>query len=190
MTGKTKVWPVKSTISPDIVRWPAIISSPGFPNWTVKRKIQNQIFRRWNPVSDIAFDCKSEIRILKSKSRFPNRIHPLTFPLFWDTCSWFTLYHVLLAIRAFLDLSKNAWSIERRSMTSHHHGGAISGWQQNQWRRRQEENGKKVKVFYCQNDMKFAHASHLILYISLALLHSCDMKLPNFHFMESVNTTL
>ena len=29
MTGKTKVWPVKSPISPDIVRWPAVISSPG-----------------------------------------------------------------------------------------------------------------------------------------------------------------
>ena len=28
MTGKTKVWPVKSTISPDIVRWPAVISRP------------------------------------------------------------------------------------------------------------------------------------------------------------------
>ena len=28
MTGKTKVWPVKSRISPDIVRWPAVISSP------------------------------------------------------------------------------------------------------------------------------------------------------------------
>ena len=28
MTGKTKFWPVKSTISPDIVRWPAVISSP------------------------------------------------------------------------------------------------------------------------------------------------------------------
>jgi len=30
MTGNTKVWPVKSTISPDIVRWPAVISSPGY----------------------------------------------------------------------------------------------------------------------------------------------------------------
>ena len=28
MTGKPKIWPVKSTISPDIVRWPAVISSP------------------------------------------------------------------------------------------------------------------------------------------------------------------
>ena len=28
MTGKTKVWPVNSTISKDIVRWPAVISSP------------------------------------------------------------------------------------------------------------------------------------------------------------------
>ena len=28
MTGKTGVWPVKSTIRPDIVRWPAVICSP------------------------------------------------------------------------------------------------------------------------------------------------------------------
>ena len=28
MTGKTKGWPVNSPISPDIVRWPAVISSP------------------------------------------------------------------------------------------------------------------------------------------------------------------
>ena len=30
MTGKTKGWPVNSQISSDIVRWPAVISSPGF----------------------------------------------------------------------------------------------------------------------------------------------------------------
>ena len=30
----------------------------------------------WNPFSDFAFDCKSETRIIKSKSRFPNRTHP------------------------------------------------------------------------------------------------------------------
>ena len=28
MTGKTKAWPVNSQISSDIVRWPAVISSP------------------------------------------------------------------------------------------------------------------------------------------------------------------
>ena len=28
MTGKTGVWPVKSAIRPDIVRWPAVICSP------------------------------------------------------------------------------------------------------------------------------------------------------------------
>ena len=28
MTGKTKSWLVNSPISPDIVRWPAVISSP------------------------------------------------------------------------------------------------------------------------------------------------------------------
>ena len=41
-----------------------------------KKEIQKQISQRWNPFSDFAFDCKSEIRILKSKSRFPNRTHP------------------------------------------------------------------------------------------------------------------
>ena len=30
MTGKTGVWPVKSAIRPDIVRWPAVICSPGY----------------------------------------------------------------------------------------------------------------------------------------------------------------
>ena len=30
-----------------------------------------------NPFLDFAFDFKSEIRILKSESRFPNRMHPL-----------------------------------------------------------------------------------------------------------------
>ena len=48
----------------------------GFANRTVKMKIQKQISQRWNPFSDFAFDCKFEIRILKSKSRFPNRTHP------------------------------------------------------------------------------------------------------------------
>ena len=48
----------------------------GFPNRTVKMKIQKQISQRWNPFSDFAFDCKSKIRILKSKSRFPNRTQP------------------------------------------------------------------------------------------------------------------
>ena len=45
-------------------------------------QIQNQISQNWNSFSDFAFDCKSQIRILKSKSRFPNRTHPqLTEPL-------------------------------------------------------------------------------------------------------------
>ena len=41
-----------------------------------KKEIQKQIFQHWNPLWDFAFDCKSEIRILKSKSRFPNPTHP------------------------------------------------------------------------------------------------------------------
>ena len=31
MTGETRVWPVKPTIRPDIVRWPAVILSPASP---------------------------------------------------------------------------------------------------------------------------------------------------------------
>ena len=41
-----------------------------------KKEIQKQIFQHWNPLLDFAFDCKSEMRILKSKSRFPNWTHP------------------------------------------------------------------------------------------------------------------
>ena len=48
-------------------------------NRTVKRKIQKQIFQHWNPFSDFTFDCKSEIQILKSKSRFPNPTHPYSY---------------------------------------------------------------------------------------------------------------
>ena len=39
-------------------------------------KIHKQISQRWNPFSDFVFDCKSEIRILNSRSWFPNRTHP------------------------------------------------------------------------------------------------------------------
>jgi len=38
-----------------------------------KKEIQKLISQRWNPALDFAFDCKSEIRVLKSKSGFPNR---------------------------------------------------------------------------------------------------------------------
>ena len=34
MTGKTRVWPVKSTIRPDIVHWPAVILSPGLEGYS------------------------------------------------------------------------------------------------------------------------------------------------------------
>ena len=36
-----------------------------------KKEIQNQISQRWNPFSDFAFDCKSEIWISNSKSNAP-----------------------------------------------------------------------------------------------------------------------
>ena len=41
-----------------------------------KKKIQKHISQHWNPFSDFAFDNKSEMRILNSKSRFPNRKQP------------------------------------------------------------------------------------------------------------------
>jgi len=40
-----------------------------------RKKIQEQISQRWNPLSDFAVNWKSETRISKSKSRFPNRMH-------------------------------------------------------------------------------------------------------------------
>ena len=54
-----------------------------------KKEIQKQISQRWNPFLDFAFYCKSEIRILKSKSRFPNRTHPK----YWTT-SHFPFQHL------------------------------------------------------------------------------------------------
>ena len=42
-----------------------------------RKGIQKQISWRWNPFSDFAFGCKSEIRILNFKSGFPNPTHPL-----------------------------------------------------------------------------------------------------------------
>ena len=47
-----------------------------------KKEIQKQISQRWNLFSDFAFDCRSEIRFLKSESRFPNRTHPKESYLF------------------------------------------------------------------------------------------------------------
>ena len=41
-----------------------------------RKEIQEQISQRWNPFSDFAFDCKSEMQILKSNSRFSDRTHP------------------------------------------------------------------------------------------------------------------
>ena len=51
--------------------------SPPPPAKKKKRKgMKEQISQRWNPFSDFAFDCKSEILILKSKTKFPNQTHP------------------------------------------------------------------------------------------------------------------
>ena len=43
MTGKMRVWPVKSTMRPDIVRWPAVILSPvhdnSFPTYDERQTV-------------------------------------------------------------------------------------------------------------------------------------------------------
>ena len=58
---------------------------PPLPKKKKKRKgMKEQISQRWNPFSDFAFDCKSEILILKSKTKFPNQTHPRSiFYLCW-----------------------------------------------------------------------------------------------------------
>ena len=49
MTGKTKSWLVNSPISPDIVRWPAVISSPERPlcHLLVQQRSKTKINKRW-----------------------------------------------------------------------------------------------------------------------------------------------
>ena len=54
-------------------------------DWEIRKRISH----RWNPFFDFAFYYKSEIRILKSKSRFPNRTHPK----YWTT-SHFPFQHL------------------------------------------------------------------------------------------------
>ena len=46
MTGKTGVWPVKSAIRPDIVRWPAVICSPELGKKLVFAEVV--AYRRWS----------------------------------------------------------------------------------------------------------------------------------------------
>ena len=41
MTGKMRVWLVKSAIRPNIVRWPAVISSPVIVDWLFIAMIEN-----------------------------------------------------------------------------------------------------------------------------------------------------
>ena len=47
-----------------------------FPKEKERKAIQEQISQSWKPFADFVFDCKSEIWILKSKSRFPNQMYP------------------------------------------------------------------------------------------------------------------
>ena len=47
-----------------------------FPKEKERKAIQEQISQSWRPFADFVFDCKSEIWILKSKSRFPNQMYP------------------------------------------------------------------------------------------------------------------
>ena len=51
MTGKTRVWPVKSAIRPDIVRWPAVICSPDLTTWN------NDYSRFWGRTKEKYFIC-------------------------------------------------------------------------------------------------------------------------------------
>ena len=48
------------------------------------------------------------------------------------------------------------------------------------------ENGTKAIGFISKTTI--LHAHHAFLYISLPSLHDYDVKLPNFTFMEDVNT--
>ena len=60
-----------------------------FPKKTRKKGDLRMDISALKSVSDFAFDCESEIRSLKSKSRFPNRTHP--FNLYRDYSKSLTL---------------------------------------------------------------------------------------------------
>ena len=60
---------------------------------------QKRICQRWNQFSDFAFDCKSEILILKSNSSFSNRKHPKS--LIWN---WFFILMQIKLIFTLKDL--------------------------------------------------------------------------------------
>ena len=66
-----------------------INSFVGFSKKTRKKGDLRMDISALKSVSDFAFDCESEIRSLKSKSRFPNRTHP--FNLYRDYSKSLTL---------------------------------------------------------------------------------------------------
>ena len=71
--------------------------------------------------------------------------------------------------------------IERRSVTSPHHGSTISGWQLNQLRWPVTEGERqKSDSFLLTKQQIWMIVHHATLFISLPLLHPCDMKLANF----------
>ena len=87
-----------------------------FPNRTVKRKSKKKkTSQRLNPLLDFAFDYKSEIRILKSKSRFPIE-RTLCVPEQWNdghfgvpnhSCGRWTFCHLKLS---FGPINLYSWS--------------------------------------------------------------------------------
>ena len=78
-----------------------------FPYKTERKKIQGHISRRSNSCFDFAFCCKSEIRISKSKSRFPNRSCLMS-----SKNTWF-LPH--LTPRSHLTLNKNGAKVTAKA---------------------------------------------------------------------------
>ena len=72
MISKTKGWPVNSPISPDIVRWPAIISSPG-------------------PMQpSAAHTCRKSHNLMADKQRSKKCSNSTQWPLVPNSCSWVT----------------------------------------------------------------------------------------------------
>ena len=78
MTGKTKVWRVKSTITPDIVRWPAVISSPVLKNETENNTL-NWYANKWRGI------LKSSRILLSYRISIKKVNHQISWLIFFNS---------------------------------------------------------------------------------------------------------
>ena len=107
----------------------------------------------------------------------------------WEMCEW----RVLFRPRFSFHVAVTRLTFRTTKEKTHKKTSAFSYFT-NRWTRTQARlNGFSAndatskKMFYEQNNKKFARASFVFLYISLPLLHDYNVKMPNSRFMKNIN---